>query len=438
LAVKFLIAFVAVGLSFAPAAPAQASDRLKAHEKQAVIDELGKALGETYVFPDKVPTLVATLKAKAEKGGYEAVQNDRDFAAAVTKDLVDASGDMHFQLGADPQWVAEFRANDGKPGSVSAQETEFETATNYGFRTVEMLDGNIGYIRLDHFADPQTGYDTATSAMRFVQHADGIIFDLRYNNGGTLEMAQLLASYLFASGQDRLLFQYYYNERGARVERGQWVLAGLPGKRVPEVPVYVLTGSSSFSAAEWFAYALQKLGRATLVGQTTAGGAHPVTRVPLDDTFFLQVPFGQIRDPVDGGDFEGTGVVPDRAVPSIDALDVAHREMLERLAKTKAHADAAWFLPAIDARLDHAAPDPAVLASAQGHYEGRDLVLENGRLFYRWRGRFSLALEPLRNDLFAAEGADDYRIHLVSKDGRVVAMERVFRDGTVLRYVRLD
>jgi hypothetical protein len=79
-----------------------------------------------------------------------------------------------------------------------------------------------------------------------------------------------------------------------------------------------------------------------------------------------------------------------------------------------------------------------VLASAQGHYEGRDLVLENGRLFYRWRGRFSLALEPLGNDLFAAEGADDYRIHLVSKDGRVVAMERVFRDGTVLRYARLD
>ena len=121
------------------------------------------------------------------------------------------------------------------------------------------------------------------------------------------------------------------------------------------VPVYILTSTTTFSVAEWFSFALKKLGRATLVGERTAGGAHPVDRKPVGDDFFVQLPIGQIRDPVDGEDFEGTGVAPDRYVAAYSALWVAHMMALDALAKSHPDTadDYAWIRPLIEARAYH-------------------------------------------------------------------------------------
>jgi hypothetical protein len=264
-----------------------------------------------------------------------------------------------------------------------------------------------------------------------------VIYDLRYNNGGYLEMAQLLASQLFPGDKDQELFDYYYNLDGRRVERGQWVLPALPAKRLTGKPVYVLTGSTSFSAAEWFAYTLKKLGRATLVGERTAGGAHPVDRKPVGTDFFLQVPIGQIRDPVDRGDFEGQGVTPDHLVPSADALAVAHRLALAEIVRADPakQADADWLAPELAA---HVQPSAAALKAITGRYEGRRIDLVDGKLLYTWRERFRLALEPLAPDLFAIEGVRDFRFRIARKGGKVAALERINRDGTTDTYARLD
>jgi hypothetical protein len=170
--------------------------------------------------------------------------------------------------------------------------------------------------------------------MRFAEGAKGLIFDLRYNNGGVLEMAQFLMSYLYPAGKEQKFFDYYYKENGVSVERSQWSLAAVPGQRSGTIPVVVLTGSTSFSAAEWMAFSLQRLGRATVIGERTAGGAHPVTRVPIDDRFMLQTPIGQIHDPVDGKDFEGVGVTPDLAVPASEAVLAAQKFLLRPVPRT--------------------------------------------------------------------------------------------------------
>ena len=99
------------------------------------------------------------------------------------------------------------------------------------------------------------------------------------------------------------------------------------------MPVVILTGSTSFSSAEWMAFSLQRLGRATVIGEQTAGGAHPVTRVPIDDRLMLQVPFGQIRDPIKGQDFEGVGVTPDLIVPAhfeVESAEASVDAMIRR------------------------------------------------------------------------------------------------------------
>ncbi|CAN5196436.1 hypothetical protein BH09PSE3_BH09PSE3_01230 [soil metagenome] len=411
-------------------------------EKAAIVASLNDTLKANYVFPDIALKIAPVLSDHLKTGSYDSATTKDDFAKKLTDDLVKTSGDLHFFVGVDPKYVAEFRAKSDPvlKAKIRQEEKARLEKTNFGFDDVSRLEGNIGYIRFSYFADPEFAYDTAASAMHFVENCDAVIIDLRYNNGGYLEMAQLLASYFFPSDKDQLLFDYYYNEDGKRITRGQWVLPGLPGKRMVNKPVYILTGSTSFSSAEWFSYAMKKLGRATLIGERTAGGAHPVDRKPVNDDFFVQVPIGQIRDPVDHSDFEGTGVKPDIESASIQALPLAHKLALENLAKADAGKarEYDWLLPSLTAKIRRPVIAAGLLQMAVGKYEGRELVLENGTLFYIWRTRLRVALEPIGPNLFAVEGVSDFRYRLVSERGRATSLERVNKDGTIQSYKRVD
>ena len=411
-------------------------------DKLAIIAALDSTLTANYVFPDIARKIAPVLQEHLKQGDYVAATTKQQFASKLTDDLLKVSGDLHFFVGADPKWIAEYqaKADPALKAKIRKEELSKLEETNFGFDEVARLKGNIGYIRFSYFADPELAYDTAASVMRFVGNTDAVIIDLRYNNGGYLEMAQFLASYFFSSEKDQLLFDYYYNEDGKRIQRGQWVLPGLPGKRMVDKPVYILTGSTSFSSAEWFSYAMKKLGRATLIGERTAGGAHPVARKPVDADFFVQVPIGQIQDPVDHGDFEGTGVQPDIPSPSIRALPLAHKLALENLARTDdaKQAELAWLLPRLTADIQRPQVDAGMLQKAVGKYEGRQIILDNGILYYIWRERLRVALEPIGPNLFAVEGVSDFRYRLDIDRGKVTALERVNRDGAIQRYKRHD
>ena len=410
-------------------------------DKRKVVEQLGTTLEANYVFADKAKGITATLRAHLDAGDYDIASDKKALARVLSEDLVKATGDLHFFVGVDPTFVADFTARKDpvRAAALRQQERRDDARENFGFTDLRQLEGNIAYVGLSHFADPELAYDAAAAAMRFIENSDAVIYDLRYNNGGYLEMAQLLARQLYGGDKDRALFDYYYNEDARRIERGQWVLPALPAGRLTGKPVYILTGSTSFSAAEWFAYSLKKLGRATLVGETTAGGAHPVDRRPVDADFFVQVPIGQIRDPVDHGDFEGKGVTPDHAVASADALAVAHRLALADLARADParQAEVDWFAPILAARAKPVILPPAELRLLAGRYEGRRIELVDGKPSYVWRERFRLALEPLGRDLFAIEGVSDFRLRIVRKHGRIAALERINRDGTTQSYARI-
>lgn len=423
---------------------ARAADAaLSPPQRVEVVDAVAATLRQHDVFTEQAAKVAPVLQQKVRSGAYDAATTQQALARRLTEDLQALTGDLHFFVGVDPQWVADRRAMDDparRPALRAAEAAEL-ARTNFGFNAVSRLEGNVGYLNLAYFADPDLSHDTAAAAMRFLGACDAAIIDLRYNNGGHLEMAQFIASYFFRGDKDQLLFDYNYLQDGVRIDRGQWVLPALPGARLLTQPVYVLTGSTSFSSAEWFSYAMKKLGRATVVGARTAGGAHPVDRKPVDDAFFLQTPIGQIRDPVDHGDFEGVGVAPDVPLPSVDALTVAHQAALQRLAAngTAQRELAAWLEPVLAARLRPAAlpaMSAADLKAAVGHYGAREIVLENGTLFYLWNQRFRVALAPLAPDLLAVEGVGEFRYRLLRRNGKVVAIERVHQDGSAQRYDR--
>lgn len=415
---------------------------ISANEKAAVVASLNDSLIDNYVFPDIARKIAPILREHLKSGNYDTATTQEAFASRLTEDLIKITGDYHFFVGVDPKWIADFRAkaDPARKAGLRQEESQRLEQTNFGFDEVSRLSGNIGYIRLSYFADPELAYETAAAAMRFVGNTDAVVIDLRYNNGGHLEMAQFIASYFFSSEKDQLLFDYNYNEDGKRVERGQWIIPGVPGKRMVNKPLYILTGSTSFSSAEWFSYAMKKLGRATVIGERTSGGAHPVTRKPINDTFLLQVPIGQIRDPVDHGDFEGVGVQPDVPSPSIRALALAHRLALDNLAKTDdgRRTELAWQLPALTAAIQRPRLDASSLQRAAGKYEGRALVLDDGILYYIWRDRFRVALEAIGPNLFAVEGVTDFRYRLNIRGGKVMSLERVNKDGSIQTYKRFD
>lgn len=421
--------FLLAALLLAPGpANAQTLDR---DTQRDVVSRLKVALQQNYIFPDRLAVITAELDKQVQPGPVEA----DDFAADLARELVRASGDLHFAVAFSPDEVAAYHLAKANGDAITQTQRDHERRENFGFVDARRLDGSLAYIRFDFFADPQDAQEIAAGAMRFAEGAEGLIFDLRYNNGGVLEMAQFLMSYLYPAGKDQEFFDYNYTDQGVRVNRSQWSLPAVPGRRSADIPVVVLTGSTSFSAAEWMAFSLQKLGRATVIGEQTAGGAHPVTRVPVDDRFMLQTPFGQIRDPVNGQDFEGVGVTPDIAVPAEDALLTAQKFLLQRRAEA-GDAEARWALAPVEFALSGPAADTS-LNDAVGAYEGRTIVRTRTGLAYHWRDRFVLALAPIGTDLFAVQGTDDYRFRLVRENGAVTALERVFKSGETATYRRL-
>lgn len=421
-------------LAFATLAPASVvAQTLDREAQRELVSHLEVALRQNYVFPDRIPAISAELDRRIQS---EPIDGE-DFAEILAQGLVKASDDLHFSVAFDPDEVAADRRAKANGDTTTRAQRDSEQAANFGFRDARRLDGGLAYVRFDFFADPQYAQETAAGAMRFAEGAKGLIFDLRYNNGGVLEMAQFLMSYLYPAGKDQEFFDYNFNDDGVRVERSQWSLAAVPGQRSADIPVVVLTGSTSFSAAEWMAFSLQRLGRATVIGEQTSGGAHPVTRVPIDDRFMLQVPFGEIRDPVNGQDFEGVGVSPDLAVPASDALLAAQKFLLQGRAAA-GDADARWALIPVEFALSGETMSGTELDEAVGTYEGRTLRRTATGLAYHWRDRFVLALDPIGKDLFAVQGTDDYRFRLVRENGVVSAVERVWKSGETATYRRLD
>jgi len=194
---------------------------------------------------------------------------------------------------------------------------------NCTFEKVDILPRNIGYLKLNSFPDPSACSSTARTAMASLNHVDAIIFDLRDNRGGEPDRVALMAAYLFDHPE------YCYNPRENTTQQS-WTLSPVPGNRLADKPVYVLTSARTFSGAEQFCYDLKMLKRATLVGETTGGAAHSGVFHRIDDHFGMGIPETRPINPFSKTDWAETGVEPDVKVKATDALQTA-----EKLAESK-------------------------------------------------------------------------------------------------------
>jgi C-terminal processing protease CtpA/Prc len=117
-------------------------------------------------------------------------------------------------------------------------------------------------------------------------------------------------------------------------------------------PVYVLTSARTFSGGEECAYDFQTQKRATLVGETTGGGANPGGPVSLGNGFLAFIPTGRAINPLTKTNWEHVGVKPDVAVPAAEALKTAHVALLKGILEKEKDADYRKRLEGILAKVE--------------------------------------------------------------------------------------
>ncbi|REJ77830.1 MAG: peptidase [Acidobacteria bacterium] len=308
--------------------------------RSAVIDAALENINNSYVFPEVAKQMEKHVRALQKNGEYDSISSGREFAARLTKDLQSISKDKHLNLrfSYDPLPV---RSRNDRPSEEEIERrNRFMERVNYGFETVQRLEGNVGYIEFRGFFDAEAGAETVAAAMNFVANTDALIFDLRRNGGGSPAMVALICSYLF--GEEKVHLNDLYWREGDRTDEFWTMPEKVKAPHYVGKDVYVLTSGRTFSGAEEFSYNLKNLKRATIVGETTGGGAHPGGVYRLTDHFNIFISTGRAISPITKTNWEGTGVIPDVPVAKELALETAYKMALEKsLAKAETESDKA-------------------------------------------------------------------------------------------------
>jgi hypothetical protein len=405
---------------------------LTASERQLVIDSISGKLNANYVFPEVAQNMAASIQTKLKNGEYDNINDPEQFGTKLTEDLQAISKDKHLRVRFAPQQIAEQNQVVTPEDSIASMHGFIRRMkrNNFGFKEVKIMGGNVGYLDLRSFSNVEFAGETAVAAMNFLSNTDAIIIDLRNNGGGSPQMIQLISSYLFGSDPVHLN-NFYWRPTDSNTQT--WTLPHVSGTRSPDTPVYVLTSSDTFSAAEEFSYNLKNLERATLVGETTGGGAHPGGSEIATDRFMIWLPTGRAINPITNSNWEGTGVSPHIEVPARDALGVAYIKALEELKKKNTDKDMAvyydWHMAEPKLKQSPVTLDPKVLKRFAGTYGPRKVTLENGTLFYQRGSGNKYELFPYGENKFMLKGLPSFRIQFLSENNKVVALQGLYDNG---------
>jgi hypothetical protein len=293
-----------------------------------VIDAAMTLLDAEYIFPAKAAEAHKAVRDALASGAFDGLEG-ADFCRAVTEVLYNVCADKHLRL----MWSDEPQDSEEEDGA--AMFAALSLSLNHGFQRAEKLDGNVGYVDLRLVPAPADSAPLFASVMRLLANTDALILDLRKNIGGSTDTVAIWCSYFF--GGDPVHLNDVYTRKDDST-RQYWTAAYVDGPKYLDKPLYVLTSPKTFSGAEELAYNLKVNGRATLVGETTGGGAHPTEWYPVTPHITFTAPYARSINPVTGTNWEGVGVQPDVAVAADDAFDVAYRDALAKLGKGEATA----------------------------------------------------------------------------------------------------
>lgn len=293
-----------------------------------IIQNLSEKLRRYYVFPDVAEQISLSLQKHLDDREYADITDGEHFSKILTEHIQEINQDKHLRVRWYPESLPDEEASMLQNEEWLNDWHEQAKLDNYGLHKAERLLGNVGYLSVRVFHSAAWGGEVAIAAMNFLSNTNALIIDLRKCRGGEPGMVVLISSYLFGEEPVHLNSLYL---RSDNLTQQYWTLPYVPGRRFSNKPVYILTSKDTFSGGEEFAYDLKTRQRATLVGETTRGGAHPGMSYRLHPHFDVFIPNGRAINPVTGTNWEGSGVVPDILVPQEEAFTVAYRMALESI-----------------------------------------------------------------------------------------------------------
>ena len=328
-----LAALLAVGtgsssLALVPAREGTQSSLDGAFVRSTIEILAGKVEAE-YFDPAVGAKVSAGLRDALVQGRYGKAPDLEALAALVSSDMNAMAQDRHLSLRA-----VQATASRPSQGPALPEETREERARreNFGFQKLEILLGNVGYLRVTGFYRPEECGEALAQVMAFLSHADALIVDLRDHGGGATPTVALFVSY-FLDGPDLPLFSITPRPPAAPRQ-----YATEPGKllhRDSNRPTFLLTAGGTCSGGEGVAFLLQERHRAVVLGEGTWGGANQVPNPrPVSPGLQAFIPNGRMGSALTGRNWEGGGVVPDVPVPSARALQVAHAMALKALLRS--------------------------------------------------------------------------------------------------------
>lgn len=302
------------GISHAAARSPQPKSLKDGAYKKSVLQKIAQLIESKYVLAEEAKSYAAEFRKMVKTGAYAPLSDAREFADRVTADLQAITHDKHVSL-------RRIEASDIGEKAVSplhhpVRFHRLSRKENKGFRKLEWINGHIGYIDLIRFNAIDQARDLVDGAMKFLEDADAIIIDIRQNGGGS---GDYLSGFFLPYPSQQTSWHY----REGNYTEEFWTSREMGGKPLVDVPLFVLIGPNTFSAAEIFAYDLQARKRAVLVGEPSKGGAHSIDLFKIDDQFEINISTSRAVNPVTGGNWEGTGVIPDVRAPADRVLETA-------------------------------------------------------------------------------------------------------------------
>lgn len=281
-----------------------------------IIEKIAGEMRDGYVFPAKGAQASDALMRALADNTYGNVTDPAQFASQLTKKLRIITGDSHVRV----IFGSPFR---NQPAPGAPQDAGFE---------VKRLDGNIGYIHLARFVPPEVFVPAADKAMQDLSDTAAIIIDMRDNGGGHPASVAYLVGFFLDPNKRVHINDLIWRNRGTSTFRTESFWSSPTPVHYLNKHVYVLVGPKTYSAGEEFAYDLQVLKRATIVGEQTRGGANPGGLNELGSDLFVVVPPGRAENPITHTNWGEVGVHPDVQATSDTAQETAMALAMSKVA----------------------------------------------------------------------------------------------------------
>ena len=435
-----------VDTAFAASAPETSELTLTAAQQAEILSEFSVVLNKSYVVPQNAKAYIEALDQAVANGHFSATLGIDEFISHANTLIQETHPDKHLRLLTPEKYDQVMKmfygeqsdnetaqpaghvakehksAEQTSNGHTSRQRASTGSLKSIGVGRVSEIsrDGlnQIAYLELERFDASSRSVNFINRVFSTFSDSDGVIIDLRNCGGGEGEMVSILSSFFFAEATHLLSSSMQVDAHGNRPLVERWTIPNELSDSFADKPLIILISNKTFSAAESFAFGMQAVGRAELIGETTGGGGYMNDFFALPYSLGASVSVGRTFDHRTGKDWQGIGVMPDLKVESDHALKTA---------------------------LDIFTGESGKLAELTGE----ELAIYEQIQAYTnaWYGADSQIMERLLTDDFlsiykAADGAEIARIsnaQLVQQtaDGKGTATNRIYHNR-IIRDIEVD